>query len=174
MSKQERVYWEQAEPPWRAGQRGLFLMDWTWVSWQGLDLQVIWKWTPLRRASLQIRRLRQEETSQLEATRTYYEVPSGGELREVKADAPRKNLMWDLWMCPREVTLQRPGSSTGGHSFNHVFIHCLSDLYYMLSRHCSLCFENSREHSRHRHLLLGTKELQTRTKHGDYINNRVC
>ena len=66
---------------------------------------------------MQIRRLRQEETSQLEATRTCYEVPSGGELREVKADAPRKDLMWDLWMCSREVTLQRPGSGTGGHSF---------------------------------------------------------
>lgn len=50
----------------------------------------------------------------------------------------------------------------------------IRDLYYMLGKHCSLCFENSREHSRHRHLLLGTKELQTRTKHDEYINNRVC
>ena len=54
---------------------------------------------------MQIRRLRQEETSQLEALRNCYKVPSGGELREVKADASRKNFLGDLWMYPREVTL---------------------------------------------------------------------
>lgn len=52
-----------------------------------------------------MRRLRQEETSQLEALRNCYKVPSGGELREVKADASRKNFLWDLWTHPREVTL---------------------------------------------------------------------
>lgn len=44
-----------------------------------------------------MRRFRQEETSQLEALRNCYKVPSGGELREVKADASRKNFLWDLW-----------------------------------------------------------------------------
>lgn len=54
---------------------------------------------------MKMRRLQQEEISQLEAPRKCIKVPSGGELREVKVDAPGRNFLWDLWKRPREVIL---------------------------------------------------------------------